>query len=509
MGRAGPAREPLAIPLREAKPPLVLALDVGTSGLRSFLFDVAGRPVASAIAHRDRPVRTSTDGEASLDPDERVRATASAIDETLARAGRRVGEIAVVAFSTFWHSVLGIDERGRPTTRVLTWADTRARGAAAALRGELDPTVTHARTGCTFHASYLPAKLRYLRESDPAAFARTRRWLSLGEYTYLRLFGDARAAHGMAPATGLYAQRLRRGDEPLLAHLGLPSAALSPISDEPQTALRREFARRWPALARIPWVPAIGDGACSNVGAGAVGRDVAAIFLGPSGAIRGVYETDDPPVVSGGWTYHLDARRVVAGGALSNGGNVITWLRHVFPAVDPATLWRGTPGPAGIVALPLLAGDRSPTWNDAARAAIAGLGLASGSEDIARAMLEGVAHRAARLWEVVDRALPGTGKIIATGGTLLQLPWLMQLFADALDRPLVMSGAGEGSARRAAIAALERIGTIPDLRGIRSPLGRAFRPRAEVHARLLAGMARQRKLEKALAVLFTSSIGRA
>src|SRR5439155_805698 len=147
---------------------------------------------AVLAALRDRPVRTSIDGEASLDADERLRATASAIDETLARAGRRVGEIAVVAFSTFWHSVLGVDERGRPTTRVLTWADTRARAAAAALRGELDPTVTHARTGCTFHASYLPAKLRYLRESDPAAFARTRRWLSLGEYTYLRLFGDGR-----------------------------------------------------------------------------------------------------------------------------------------------------------------------------------------------------------------------------------------------------------------------------------------------------------------------------
>src|SRR5207245_1707682 len=84
MRKAGLVREPLAIPLREAKPPLVLALDVGTSGLRSFLFDVAGRPVASAIAHRDRPVRTSIDGEASLDADERLRATASAIDAPLA-----------------------------------------------------------------------------------------------------------------------------------------------------------------------------------------------------------------------------------------------------------------------------------------------------------------------------------------------------------------------------------------------------------------------------------------
>src|SRR5437867_4437507 len=148
-------REPLAIPLREAKAPLVLAIDIGTSGLRSFLFDVRGRPVANAIAHRDRAPRFGTDGEVSVDADERVRAT------------------------------------------------------------------------------------------DPAAYARTVRWLSQGEYLYLRLFGDPRASHGMASATGLYDQRRREWDQPLLGHLSLPESALSPISDEPQRGLQPRFARRW------------------------------------------------------------------------------------------------------------------------------------------------------------------------------------------------------------------------------------------------------------------------
>src|SRR5439155_1161690 len=231
-------REPLAIPLREARAPLVLALDIGTSGLRVFLFDSRGRPVAGCIAHADRPVRTAADGEVTVDADERVRAACLTIDAVLARAGRRASEIAAVAASTFWHSLVGVDAGGRPTTRVLTWADTRARGAAAALRRELDPIDTH--------------------------------------------------------------------------------------------------ARRWPALADARWVPAIGDGACSNVGAGAIGRDTASLFLGTSGAMRVVYATDDPPIVEGGWTYRLDASRVVAGGALSNGGNVLTWLARTFPGVDVA-----------------------------------------------------------------------------------------------------------------------------------------------------------------------------
>src|SRR2546428_198402 len=461
MRTAALAREPLTVPLREAKAPLVIAIDIGTSGLRSFLFDVRGRPIANAIAHRDRPLRTAADGEATVDPDERVRATADAIDETLARASRRATDIAAVATSTFWHSLMGVDAGGRPTTRVLTWADTRARRAAAALRAELDPVATHARTGCTFHASYLPAKLRYLRDADPNAFARTAMWMSLGEYLYFRLFPGTRAAHGMASATGLYDQRRRAWDDPLLAHLRIRAGTLSTISDEPVVGLRPQFAKRWPALANVPWVPAIGDGACSNVGAGALGRDTAALFLGTSGAIRVIYATDDPPVVRGGWTYHLDARRVVAGGALSNGGNVIAWLRRAFPSVDPAALWRGSLDGDGITALPLLAGDRSPTWNDAARAAIAGLGLASGPEEISRAMLEGVAYRAARLWTVVDRALPGVERVIATGGTVLPPPPLMQLFPDPLHPPPRLNGPREGPPRRAPPAAPRPVRLAP------------------------------------------------
>ncbi len=496
-------REPLAIPLREARAPLLLALDIGTSGLRVFLFDVRGRPIERCIVHADRPVRTSRDGEVTVDAEERVRSACGAIDEVLGRAGRRAGEITAVAASTFWHSLLGVDARGRPTTRVLTWADTRARGAAAALRREMDVSATHARTGCVLHASYLPAKLRWLREHESESYSRTTSWMSLGEYLYLRVLGVRRAGHGMASATGLYDQRGKRWDRPMLSQLGVALEALSPISDAPLTGMRPAFARRWPALTRARWVPAIGDGACSNVGAGAIGRDTAALFLGTSGAVRVVYATDAPPIVPGGWTYRLDASRVVAGGALSNGGNVLAWLARAFPAVDIARALRRTATDGPLVALPLLAGDRSPTWNDAARAALAGIGLGTDADDVARAMVEGVAYRVARLWQLVNAAMPGVDRVIATGGTLLARPWLMQLFADAIDRPLLMSRAGEGSARGAAIAALERIGAVPDIASVRSPIGRTFRPRKDVAARLRAGMERQRRLEEALAPLMS------
>lgn len=494
----GVIREPLAIPLREARPPLVLTLDVGTSGLRTRIFDARARPIRGCTSATLSGLRTTTGGEASLDAAALRRALGVLMDATLKAAGRRAGDIAAVSVCTFWHSLLGVDGAGRPTSRILTWADTRAHAAAAALRAELDAAAVHARTGATLHASYWPAKLRYLRESEPGPYRRSVQWLSFGEYLQLQLFGRTWSAHGMASATGLYDQRARAWDAPLLAHLGLPSGRLPEISDRPLVNMRPRFARRWPALASVPWFPAIGDGACSNVGSGAVGRETAALFLGTSGAARLVYRDDDLPVIPGGWTYRLDERHLVVGGALSNGGNVVSWLASTFPGVDPATLWGGTDA-HGLTALPLLAGDRSPSWDDEARAAIAGLSLATSRADIVRAMLEGVAYRLARLWATLDAELPGVRTVIATGGTLVDRPWLLQLFADAIDRPLVASASGEGSARGAAIVALTRLGVLAGLTDARSPRGRIYRPRPAAHARLAAGVERQRRLEEAIA----------
>ncbi len=491
-------REPLAIELRQAEAPLVLALDVGTSGLRVFLFDAKARPIRSCIAHSDRPLRTSSTGEASLDADERARAATLAIDEVLRQAGRRADEIAAVATSTFWHSLLGIDARGRPTTRLITWADTRPRGAAARLRAELDERLVHARTGCMLHASYLPAKLIWLRAAEPDAYARTVAWLSFGEYLYLKVFGERRAGHGMASATGLYDQRRQAWDRPILERVGTGEKALSPIDDRAVEGMRPPFARRWKALARVPWVPALGDGACSNVGAGAVRRDTAALMLATSGAFRVVFESDEPPVVRGGWTYRLDARRITAGGSLSNASNVLSWLGAAFPGVDQRRAISRAVDAHGLTALPLLAGDRSPTWNDAARAAIYGLRLSTSAEDVVQAMQEGIALRVALLARLVQEALPGIATIVVTGGAALARPRLIQLCADAVGRALVASAAGEGSARGAAIVGLERIGALADIGAAPAPRGRTFRPRPEAHARLQQALARQTRLQEAV-----------
>ena len=117
--------------------------------------------------------------------------------------------------------------------------------------------------------------------------------------------------------------------------LPIERARLSPISDEPLRGLRGEWAARWPGLADVPWFPAVGDGACSNVGCGCATRDRLALMVGTSGALRMAWKADSVDIPDGPWCYRVDADRFVMGGALSDGGNLVGWLRKTLRLPEP------------------------------------------------------------------------------------------------------------------------------------------------------------------------------
>ena len=129
----------------------------------------------------------------------------------------------------------------------------------------------------------------------------------------------------IASGTGLLDLTTRGWDAELVEVLRVDEERMPVLSNEPEAG----------------WYPALIDGACSNLGAGCVGRSRAALMIGTSGALRVLYETEVPEPRPGLFLYLLDERRVVEGGALSDGGNLHAWLNatlmtcFVCPAVPP------------------------------------------------------------------------------------------------------------------------------------------------------------------------------
>ncbi len=499
---------PTPAPDTPPRPPLIVTLDVGSSSVRALGFDAAGRALPGECRLDCEP-DTTPDGGVEADPERLLQLTAEALDGLLGTLGPRAGPVAGVAVSTFWHTVLGVGADGRPRTPLYSWADTRSAEAVETLRARVDEKAYHARTGCVLHTSYLPARLLWLAAVAPAAFAASRCFLSFGEYLHLRLFGETRCSVSMASGTGLFDQHRQEWDGAILEAVGLRPERLAPLADldAPLSGLAPEWAARWPALARVPWFPALGDGACSNVGAGCIGPDRIALMVGTSGAMRVCWPTERVAIPPGLWCYRVDRRRVLLGGALSNGGNLYAWLRETLRLDAPEAVERElsdmAPDAHGLTLLPFLAGERSTGWVAAARAAVVGASLATRPIDLVRAALETVAYRFALIHALLAEACPGAQEVVATGGALAASPAWTRVMADVLGVPVRPSREPEASSRGAALLALEALGALPSLAAAPAGFGPTVVPDPGRHARYREGLARHRQLYELLIPFYT------
>lgn len=482
--------------------PRVLAVDIGTSSIRATLYGQSLQPLRQGSRIKSR-WRVGTDGSVEAAPASIERAVGQAIDVALAGVRTRVDAVVIAAY---WHSLIGVDARGRAVTAVMPWTDTRSAREVPALRAELDERAIHARTGCRIHPTYWPARLRWFARHEAKAFRRVRRWTSLPAYLERRWVGRDAESRSQASATGLFLHDTNGWDTELCEACDIEPDRLGAIVDlddrggEPSAAI----ARRWPQLRDAVWVPCAGDGALNNVGAHCTSRGRAALMIGTSGALRQLWTTDSAPAVPFGlWRYWLDRRRVVVGGALSNGGNFVTWMRQTFgfdtdakhAARIDASIARVAPDAHGLTILPFLAGERSPDYPADAHATMTGLRLATTREHILRAGLESVGYRFLEVHEDLVTVAPIT-RLVATGTALTASRVWPQILADVLGCAIAVPRDSEHTSRGAAILGFEQLGL--KMRAADLPIARVYHPDARSHGIYRKAAERQQRLLRAL-----------
>ncbi len=432
----------------------VLAIDIGTSSVRTALFDLSGRRQIPSTAQQTYSVRYTADGGAELDPRTLRAATHRCIRQTLTHLR---GSIQAVGTACFWHSVLGTDSHGQPLTPIYTWADARCRSQARQLRAKYSERRYHAQTGCMLRTTYWPAKLRWLKKIRAAHWLAPVDWLTGAPHTSI----------SMASGTGLY--DLANHDWLDLA----PRHKLLPIADTPfQCPI-------FPELAGVPWFPAIGDGAAGNLGSDATQSGIAAINFGTSAAVRVLNQATRTPF--GFFRYQVDQNRQLIGGAISNAGNLWDWCRREFRSPIPPPR-----PPVGLTVLPFWVDERAPTWPEDRRGIIADITLGTTAQDLFQAITNATFYRLA---EVASR-LPAHEFVVSGGLAKSRVD--LQRLADVLGVPVRVCIEPEASLRGAAVYALEKLGArIPAL-----PRGLTLQPRLRFTLQHAVARRRQIQLER-------------
>ncbi len=464
---------------------VLLGLDLGTSGLKAALFDVAdGRAIASAT--RGYPLSHPQPGWAEQNPADWWEATIVAIQACLA-AGAEVGvvpaQVRGLGISGQMHGAVLLDDAGRPLRPCIIWADQRSQAQCDWITQQvgqerlIDLVSNPALTGFT------APKVLWVRDNEPEIWSRVRRILLPKDYLRWRLTGVEAMEISDAAGTCLLDVTHGRWSEELLRIIGLDSALLPPVVGATEIAgtITPEVAQLTGLPAGLPVAGGGADNACGAVGAGIVTPGLALLSIGTSGVLLAYSATPlvdrSGPIPRAHTFNHAAPLAWYLMGVTQGAGLSLRWVRDQIGAAEFAAAQasgrdvydvlaeEATTVPAGsegLLFLPYLQGERTPVLDAEARGGWIGLTARHERRHLIRSVLEGVAFSLRDCLEVVRASGVAVSELRATGGGVRSPVW-RQILADVLGMPILPVSAEEGPAFGAALLGGVAAGVYPSV----------------------------------------------
>jgi xylulokinase len=419
----------------------VVGIDVGTTAVKAIRVAEDGE----VLARREVPYALSTPrpGWAEQDPEDWVRATEQALD------GLGAGDVAGIGLSGQMHGLVALDAAGSVIRPAILWNDQRTGAECAEIEDRVGLERLVAMTGNRALTGFTAPKLLWLRNHEPASYARIARVMLPKDYVRLRLTGEPATDVSDASGTLLLDVAHRRWSTEVLDALDLDPRWLPPVLESAQEAGR--------TAAGVPVAAGAGDQAAGALGVGVIRPGPLSIALGTSGVVFAALPAfaADPQARVHAFCHAVPDGWHAMGVMLSAAGS-LRWLRDVAaPDEDFAALVaeaeRWEPGAEGLTFLPYLSGERTPHGDPDARGAFTGLSVRHDRGALVRAVLEGVACGLRDSYDLIaglGATRPDRGR--ASGGGARSDLWL-RIIASMLEIPLERVAVEEGAAFGAAL----------------------------------------------------------
>src|SRR2546428_9953885 len=363
------------------------------------------------------------------------------------------------------HSSVFLDRAAEVIRPALLWCDGRTSAECAEItqrvggEGRLRDWVCNpALEGFT-----LP-KVLWLRNQEPAAFARLATVLLAKDFVRLRLTGTLGTEPSDASGTLMFDPARLRWSRDMLDAVGLPVSLVPEVggSSEVMGHITTEAAA---LTGLVPGTPVVGggaDNACGAAGVGAITPGEAVASWGTSGTV--LAPTAEPrvdPALRAHTFCHVAPGVWYVMGVVLSAGGAFAWYRNQCARelaeearddilVDEAAAI--PPGAEGATFLPYLQAERTPHRDAGLRAAFVGLSLAHSRAHMTRAVLEGECFALRDSLELLQALGLAPAHLLLTGGGAKNA-FIRQLQADVFGLPVTTVNREEGGAYGVALLA--------------------------------------------------------
>lgn len=488
----------------------VLAIDEGTTGTRAAWVSADGE--VSGLEYRKLAVDYPAPGVVEQDAGQILAMTLDALTSTVARA--RESDVEIVALAVTQQrltAVLWDAHSGAPLAPALVWQDTRHAAELMQLAGPWSSRLFDVLgRPAGFGSPYLWTS-HQLRENAEVAAAYHRgdlRFGSIDSWLVWNLSRDRTWATSTtnASANGVYATSANEYFLDWVAELGFPRDLLPGIRQD-----RDDYGMSDADVCGIsvPILGVIGDQQAGAIGLGSIRAGQVSCVHGTgsfidlnSGTSRPDYAAEEAPgaIPLVAWradgTNHYLAESIVpmTGAALDWVCDTLGWFES--PA-ELSALAEDAGTSAGVMFLPALAGVMTPSIAPGAKAALSGVTAATTRGNIARAVIEGIAHSVVDGLDATAQAAGMRPSEALVGGGLALSDVYLQAQADLSGIPQLRHASAEVASLRGAAFLAASEGTLwADLEEAAATLGSpdVFHPAISAEERARRRQAWKRRL---------------
>ena len=444
---------------------VVLAVDAGTTSVRTIAFDDAGRIIDSA--QREFTQYFPEPGRVEHDASEIWGAVQATLGEVAGRLEERPAAIGV----TNQRETVVAWSRGssEPLHPAIVWQDRRTAPRCAELEEAGHLPLVRERTGLVLDPYFSGSKLEWMLRDGGVAVSPD---LALGTVDSWIIWnltgGEAHATDATnASRTMLFDIGSLRWDPDLCSMFGVPAESLPEV--HPSSGSFGVTGSGAACGAGIPIAGVAGDQHAALFGQAAFAPGDAKNTYGTGSFVLMNVGPDVPPPADGllttvAWlldtpqgpeaTYALEGAIFVTGAA-------VQWLRDGLQIIDEASQLEGLAAQCsstgGVYLVPAFAGLGSPHWDPYARGTIVGLTRGTGRPEIARAVVEAMAFQTRDVVEAMATATGTPVRSLRVDGGACAMDSMLQLQADqlgvAVQRPRLQEATALGAAYLAGLAA--------------------------------------------------------
>jgi D-xylulose kinase len=447
---------------------LLVAIDVGTTGCRTVIFNSTGKLIS--YGYEEYPSIFPSPSWVEQEASDWWKTVCHTASTALKKASIDPRDIKGISVTNQRETIVPVDVNGDALRKAIIWQDRRAIAECGEIATKIGAESIYSLTGLTIDPYFSAPKILWIKKNEKNIFANAHKFLLVHDYIITKLTGEFVTEYSNASRTMLFDIRRLNWSDRICDELQIPREKMPTLQPSGTVIgeITSKSSKETGFAVGTPVVTGAGDQQAAAVGVGVTQPGRVKATTGTGTFILAFlnepkYDKKRRVLCS----CHAVAGKWVNEASIFTTGSVYRWFRDQFAQAekaeakqtgrDPYDLLNEAaskipPGSRGVILIPHCMGSGAPHWNPYDKGVMIGFTLGHEKGCLIRAIMEGTAFEIRENVEIMKEMKTEIHELRITGGATRSQTW-NQIQSDITGLTVLKGAVEEATSLGAAILA--------------------------------------------------------